>query len=63
MAYTRIHAIKATVNKSIAYITDPAKTDGEIYVSSYGCSPKTAHLEFTQLSGKRKQLKISKHTI
>lgn len=56
MAYTRIHAIKATVNKSIAYITNPAKTDGEIYVSSYGCSPKTAHLEFTHLSGKKEAI-------
>lgn len=32
MAYTRIHAIKATVDKSIAYIRNPDKTD-ENYMS------------------------------
>lgn len=46
MAYTRIHAIKATVDKSIAYICNPDKTDGELYVSSFGCSAQTAYLEF-----------------
>lgn len=52
MAYTRIHAIKATVNRSIAYICNPAKTDGELFVSSYGCSAKTAALEFAFANGK-----------
>jgi len=52
MAYTRIHAIKATVDKSIAYICNPGKTDGELYVSSFGCSAKTAHLEFAFANGK-----------
>jgi len=52
MAYTRIHAIKTTVNKSIAYICDSTKTDGELYISSYACSPQTAHLEFDFTSGK-----------
>ena len=52
MAYTRIHAIKATVNRSIAYICNPEKTEGELYVSSYGCAPKTAHLEFAFANGK-----------
>jgi hypothetical protein len=52
MAYTRIHAIKATVNKSVAYICDPNKTDGQILVSSFGCSSKTAHHEFAFANGK-----------
>ncbi len=29
-------SIKATVDKSIAYICNPDKTDGELYVSSLG---------------------------
>ena len=52
MAYTRIHAIKATVDRSIAYICNPDKTDGELFVSSYGCSARTAALEFAFANGK-----------
>ena len=33
MAYTRMHAIKATIGKSIKYICDPEKTDGFRLVS------------------------------
>ena len=40
MAYTKIHAIKATVDKAIDYICDPDKTDDKIFISSYSCSPK-----------------------
>lgn len=43
MAYTKIHAVKATVHKAIAYICNPEKTDENILISSYGCSPETAH--------------------
>lgn len=46
MAYTKIHPITATVNKAIAYICDPGKTDDKLLVSSYGCSPETAHHDF-----------------
>ena len=46
MAYTKIHAIKATVHKAIAYICNPDKTDESILISSYGCSPETAHFDF-----------------
>ena len=42
MAYTKIHAITATVNKAVDYICNPAKTDEGILISSYGCSPETA---------------------
>ena len=46
MAYTKIHAIKATVHKAIAYICNPSKTDNSILVTSFGCSPETAHYDF-----------------
>ena len=46
MAYTKIHAIKATVNKAIDYICNPDKTDDKIFISSYACSPETAALDF-----------------
>ena len=46
MAYTKIHAIKATVDRAIAYICDSEKTDQSILISSYGCSPQTAHFDF-----------------
>ena len=46
MAYTRIHPIKATIQKSVDYISNPDKTDGEIYVSTYGCSRPTAECDF-----------------
>ena len=47
MAYTKIHAIKATVDKAIDYICNPDKTDEQIYVSSYACAPETAELSFS----------------
>ncbi len=46
MAYTKIHAIKATVNKAIDYICNPDKTDEGILISSYACSPETAAIDF-----------------
>ena len=46
MAYTKIHAIKATVNKAIDYICNPKKTDDKIFISSYACSPETAAIDF-----------------
>ncbi len=46
MAYTKIHAVKATVHKAVASICNPEKTDGNILISSYGCSPQTAHFDF-----------------
>ena len=46
MAYTRIHAIKATVHKSIDYICNPNKTEGNLLVSSFSCVPKDAHFAF-----------------
>ena len=46
MAYIKIFGIKSTVKKAVDYITNPDKTDGHNLVSSYGCSPETADLEF-----------------
>ena len=46
MAVTKIHGIKATVDKAIEYICNPAKTNEQIYVSSFACSPETAALDF-----------------
>lgn len=46
MAYTKIHAIKATLNKAINYITNPSKTDGKMLVDSFACSPESADIEF-----------------
>ena len=46
MAITKIHAIWASVQKAVDYICDPDKTDGKMLVDSFGCSPKTAGLEF-----------------
>jgi hypothetical protein len=39
----------------IEYITDPAKTDGQLLVSSFRCTPETADIEFdiTREMGKR----------
>ena len=46
MAITKIHPIKTTLNLSIDYICDAAKTDEAILISSYKCGHKTAALQF-----------------
>ena len=46
MAITKIKAIRSTVDSAIAYITNPAKTDEKLLVSSFGCSVETAAKEF-----------------
>ena len=55
MAYTRIHAIKATVHKAVKYICNPEKTDENILVSSFGCSPETARFDFKYELSKTRQ--------
>ena len=42
MAITKIKPIRGTVNKALAYILDPQKTDDQLYVSSYGCAASDA---------------------
>ena len=46
MAYTRIHAVKATVQKALKYICNPEKTDGQILIDSFACGIETAHYGF-----------------
>lgn len=46
MAYTKIRSIKSTVDKAIAYITNPNKTSNSIYIYGYNVAPKTASIEF-----------------
>lgn len=46
MAITKIHPIKSTLNLAIDYITREEKTDESIFVSSFKCHPKTAHIQF-----------------
>ncbi len=46
MAITKTHPIKSTLKTAIDYICNPAKTDGKLLVSSFGCSPETADIEF-----------------
>ena len=55
MGYTKIHPIKATVDKAITYICNPAKTDESILISSDGCSPKTAVYDFKFALSKTRQ--------
>ena len=42
MAVTKIKPIRGTVNKALAYILDPAKSDDQLYVSSFGCAASDA---------------------
>ena len=47
MAYLKIFPVKVTDKKALDYITNPDKTDKKLLVSSFGCSPETADLEFS----------------
>ena len=55
MAYTKIHAVTATVHKAVAYICNLDKTDQNILISSFGCSPETAAYDFKFALSKTKQ--------
>ena len=46
MAITKTHPIKSTLKDAIDYICNPAKTDGKLLVSSFGCAAETADIEF-----------------
>ena len=46
MAVTKIKAIRGTLNKALAYIMNPEKTDDKMLISSYGCATETAAQEF-----------------
>ena len=55
MAYTRIHAIKSTVAKAVAYICNPDKTEQQLLVDSFGCHPDTAKHDFEYALSRTKQ--------
>ena len=65
MAITTIHPIKATVDKAIAYICNPEKTDDSLLITSFGCSPQTAHYDFafTRSKADQKAVKLAHHLI
>ena len=46
MSITRIHAIKATVKRSIDYICNPAKTAGETLITAFGTTVEYAPAMF-----------------
>lgn len=45
MAYCKMHAITYSMSKALAYIENPEKTDGQLFVTGYGVQPYTASLE------------------
>lgn len=57
MAWTEIHPIKSTLRVALDYICDPDKTDYKLLISSFGCAPETADIEYqytnTQCVGKK----------
>ena len=65
MAITKIHVIKSTLGKALAYIENPDKTDGQMLVSGYNYEPQTASIDFemtavdllSNLKGKLKKRK------
>ena len=48
MAVTKIYPIEKTLHLALNYIMNSDKTDEKILISSFGCNPKMAHLEFEQ---------------
>lgn len=46
MAITKIHSVKSTLDKAIAYICDPAKTDDKLLIHTNNCAAETAYIEF-----------------
>lgn len=56
MAVTKVHPVSYSVLGAVNYITNPDKTDGEIYVSSYACGVHTADLEFAETASKGSKL-------
>ncbi len=65
MAVTKTHPIKSTLRKALDYILNPDKTDDSMLVSSFGCSPETADIEFewTRKSAKRESPNLAHHLI
>lgn len=66
MAITKIHPIKSTLKKALDYICNPKKTDGKLLVSSFGCAPETADIEFDftrRLAKNKSTIVLARHLI
>ena len=65
MAVTKMHPIRRTLGKAVNYITDKDKTDGEIYVSTFGCTRETIEddFEYTQRKASYHGAIIAQHVI
>ena len=69
MAVTKIKAIRGTLSKALAYISNPDKTEDKLLISSYGCASETAAQEFewTRRIAEQKGMKpvriIARHVI
>ncbi|MEM1486397.1 relaxase/mobilization nuclease domain-containing protein (plasmid) [Oscillospiraceae bacterium PP1C4] len=66
MAVTKIHPIKSTLKKSLDYICNPEKTDEKILISSFGCTPETADIEFDftrKLAKNKSTVVLARHLI
>ena len=57
MAYTRIHAIKTTLNKALDYIENPAKTQEQLLVSGYNVDPLSASVEYRMTAALAREMK------
>lgn len=57
MAWTHIHQIKTTLNKALAYIENPEKTDELLLVSSYNCDSIMASVDFEMTAALAKEIK------
>ena len=55
MAYTKIHAIKSTLNKALDYIENPSKTEGQLLVTGYNVDPLTASIEYRMTAALAKE--------
>ena len=69
MAVTKIKAIRGTLSKALAYISNPEKTEDKLLISTYGCASETAAQEFewTRRIAEQKGMKpvriIARHVI
>jgi hypothetical protein len=53
MAVTKIKPVKSGLKQRLDYIQNPDKTNGEMLVSSFGCSYETTDAEFRHTLSKR----------
>lgn len=65
MAITKIHPVHRTLGKTVKYITNPDKTDGQLLVTTFGCSVGTVVEEFamTERLGNDRGNTLAQHMI